>query len=268
MLDLAAQGVTADCEAICPFGFEMFNDKRFLARDLQRLYILLRVLPDDGGSSDDIAFEFINRLKQQLAIQSPSFLQSVGIWRANRVTLSGITEENAWTTDRMRMVNVLCRITREPALVDYGQYVIAALDGILNRTLGEAESFERSTRARRRLFQLFQMLDRSFHHTFNTTLSTQMLHPRALYENELRDFQQGRENQPVTTEELESLNHVVLPALKKLSALLKTPLSATDEIEELPIADCYSNRILNLRGSKMRIARLVDFIESSYREYV
>lgn len=268
LLNRATKDLSADCEAICPFGFEVFDDKRFLSRDLKRFYILLRVLPEDAGSSDEIAFEFIDELRHRLAAQAPLFYQSVGIWRANRVTLPGRSGELSRGIDGMRMVNVLCRITRKPALEDYGRYVIAAVDGILDRTLGEAASFEQSTRARRRLFQLFQILDRSFHQVFFTKLTTQRLHPRALYENELLDFQRGRENQPVTHEEIESLNHVVLPALRNLSALLKTPLSPEDPVQELQVADCYSDHFLKLRGSTMRIARLVDFIESSYRSYV
>jgi hypothetical protein len=264
VLDRVAAEVSENCQAICPFGFEVLGDPKFLRGDLTRFYVLLKIAPGDAGISDALGLEFATSLYSELAEWAPDFARSVQLVRCNRSTCMTGQGDPAVP---VRMINVLCRVTRDPPLTDYGKYVVAAIDGILTGELGEAHWFERSTRARRRLFQLFQMIDFVFHAVHSTELAGGKLPGSLVYREELKDFMVGRENQPVRPEERMALEEIVRPKLRELSIRLRAPVNDADRIVRETVGDCYADRVLTINASTGMMTPMIDFIARTYTQF-
>lgn len=258
----AARRAHPGAEAICPFGFELAADRSFLARDLTRFYVVLRLPPEAAEREATTALDFLRHLRRDLELGAPRFTRTVGVWRCNRVSL----ELGAGAgSEPLRMINVLSRVTPESALADYAGYLVAAARGILDGAVGEAAAFERSTRARRRLFQLVEMIGKAC----ELALGSAPVGSFPCYEiycRELVGFAGGRENQPIEEVERELLRDWALPALRRLATLMESPDSPSDTVRRVEAVDQYSGAALSCSVSAAKVLRLRAVIEKTYRE--
>lgn len=263
LLARAARRTHPSAEAICPFGFELGSDRSMLRPELTRFYVLLRLAPELADREAATALAFLRHLRSDLEGKAPRFAGSVGVWRCNRVTLE---QHGRSGVAPLRMINVLSRVTPESALADYAHYLIAATRGILDGRVGEAAAFERSTRARRRLFQLVEMIGNACEKALGSA-PVGAFPCYGIYREELIDFASGRENRPVTAVERELLADWALPALRRLAALIESPDSATDAPRRLETVDQYSGSPLSCSVSTAKSLRLRRVVEKTYHDF-
>lgn len=263
LLSRAARQTHAGAEAISPFGFELGGDRSFLRRDLSRFYVLLRLDPGVAARQRELAVDFLRALRRDLKRNSPEFARSVGVWRANRANIELVA---GCAEAPLRMVNVLSRVTDDSALGDYADYLVCCARGILDGRLGEAAAFETSTRARRRLFQLVEMIGEACELALGTAPVGRFPHHR-LYADELAAFARGHENQPIVEVERELLRDWALPALARLAAAIETPESPSDTIVRLAVADLYSPARLTCTASRAGHRRLRRVVAATYRDF-
>jgi hypothetical protein len=207
-------------EAICPFGFEVFRDPTFAAVVPRRFYVLVAPRPGWAGDADELAEQCLDRIRALVARRDPTFAESFAVLRWNGKWTKRLRGEGYACRPTDRLLSVQVREGAGSALEDYARYLVCVLGGVERRTLGELVRFESDTRARRRFFQLFAMLDHLV-----ARVAPAVGPPSSVYglgqPEEFQQFYDGHLVTPPLPAELELLKRVALPRLEALLAAVR-----------------------------------------------
>ena len=252
-----------DAEAICPFGFEILGQAGFLRGPLDRLYVLLRLHPRLAAETDALARKFIGELSAALREFAPKFSARLSLIRLDGRNISATPPPDV----APKMLNVRTRISSEPAIVDYARYVVAAVDGILSGELGEATAFATAPRARRRVFQLFQMVDYLAARCFGTPRCAVAVPDQHRYAGEVSGMIAGDMLGEVSDAEAAIYSAVVRPKLETLQRVWRSLNGPGDILEEWAVPDMFTDGSIRVRVSRQRTAALVEFIARTYAAF-
>lgn len=149
-------------QIISPFGFELFEKKIFLHKNLKRLYCYI------GIPANNI-FGEINLLKlsQDFSIKLMSLLNRINI-STNDIAIL-VTQDkfflkhskNYKCKSSDKLIDIQVRVVDEDILTDYGKYIICTIDGMLSKK-DEPGHFYKNKRHRCRTYQLYLMLEQIF----------------------------------------------------------------------------------------------------------
>ena len=260
-LQRAAECVNA--ETICPFGFEILGQAGFLRGPLDRLYVLLRLPPRLAAEADARARKFIGELSAALRKSAPKFSARLSLIRLDGRNISAMPPPDATP----KMLNVRTRISSEPAIVDYARYVVAAVDGILSGELGEAAVFATVPRSRRRVFQLFQMVDYLAERCFGVPHSTAKLPETQRYAGEVTGMIAGDMLGEASDAEAAIYSEVVRPKLETLQRVWRSLNGPGDILEEWAVPDMFTDGSIRVCVSRQRAASLAQFIARTYAAF-
>lgn len=255
----AAISVDARLDGICPFGFELSPSFPIPEAAPRRLYAWLHLPPALSNDTDRITERYVYETVEALTAFDAGLGNSLKLLRWNRKHTVDLGGEAA----DARMLNVLARpSTSQSAIEDYGLYLIgacASLDG----ALGERLRFAHDTRARRRLFQLYEicrLLAEELAGKASTTSFPSARNLMKLYADEFEQFRQGNWHSPPTGEEAEWLKRYVQPIAPWFRARLcdgAAPLHCA-------VADAYLDQTLTFNASAAAIEALQATIETTY----
>jgi hypothetical protein len=159
VINRAATDVTATLhkpvDVICPFGFEVFRNRRFLLKTLRRFYCYLGSQDASPQTASRIEMLFADALRDRLEQEWREIASEFVVYK----TRSGIrhtTRPDMHYSKNDRMISISCQASND-ILFDYATYIVCAVKAICNGTLPEAKDFDHSQAARNRIFQLYLM---------------------------------------------------------------------------------------------------------------
>jgi hypothetical protein len=259
-LDVAARRTNPAMQAICPFGFELFGDNSYLRKELDRIYVLIRFPPDQQNS--DISLRFVELLCLLLKTNAPHFFGSIGLVRLDKQNL--LRPNNDMST---RILNVRTRGTTISALDDYAYYIMASTDGILSSQLGESAAFESTPRARRRVYQLFRMVEYLVDKCFGLESSRIVLPPPNSSLCEIHDLLADTAINPYSSQDMIVFRDRLIPRLLDIQIILRSPWDGVVDSLNYKIRDLYTDNFIEARLNQSRALTMKDYIVNSYHAF-
>jgi hypothetical protein len=263
----AAAAVPEIADATCPFGFEVFRDDTFRAIVPRRFYVLAAPAAGWHGDADLLARRYLEALRDLVGPCDRSFAESFVLLRWNGRQSLRLRGDSYSCQPTDRLLSVQIRPGAASAVDDYARYMVCVLGGVKRGALGELARFERDTRARRRFFQLFAMLDHLVARVVPTVgppLSLYLLdQPR-----EFQEFYDGVTSSAPSAEERAMLEDVVLVRFAQLFAAVQPRAGGPDQQALFRTKDFYSDAELEVEIDARIGADLVREVISSLRDFV
>ena len=262
LLDAAALATSSDCDAICPFGFELSGDVGWLKRPINRFYVLVGSDFATPLQAKTICGKFAEQLMDQLLVADQDLHRRIAFIRVCRTQNIELKGSGHIPSDSDSLLSVIPLRNKRGALAAYTDYLIS-LAACTTFCHGEFVYFDRHPRARRRLIQLTYMvgwIGESLGLRLPTAKdATSLTH---LYATELQDFYAGNRMQPPNDAEVSFLRNVALPTFKTVRRYLH------DRIELHPYTfeteDLFTGKRISATLNAVDYERLVEKLMKTY----
>ena len=259
-LDEAARLTNPATQAICPFGFELFGDPSYLRKELDRIYLLIQFPQNEQDS--DVSLRFVELFCLLLKSNAPHFFESIGLVRLDKHNL--LVPNNAMAN---RILNVRTRAATMSALDDYAYYIIASTDGILSSQLGESAAFESTPRARRRVYQLFRMVEYLVDKCFGVESSSLVLPSPNSSLSEIHDLLADASTNLHSLQDMAVFRNRLIPRLLDIQTILRSPWNSVVDSLSYEVRDLYTDRVIDVRLNKSRALAMKEYIVNSYHDF-
>ncbi|MFU8797415.1 MAG: hypothetical protein ACNA7Y_01770 [Gammaproteobacteria bacterium] len=143
----------AGIQAINPFGFEILEDKKFLAGNLRRFYCYIGAPAHLNLDGDFIVSQYREALFVRLQAMETTMYEDAVIVVENQ-RLYKLKNENYICKPTDKLIDIQFRPFKEDILSDYANYIIASMDSLYSDK-GEAKGYRNSRMHRWRAYQLY-----------------------------------------------------------------------------------------------------------------
>lgn len=162
-------------EVISPFGFELLEDRTYLAKSLRRFYAYIGVPKGQVVDEIDLISQYRETLLNTLRVVDQTMFEDIVIViEGDRLKRLKPNDYQCQPTDKL--LDIQLRYVETDILTDYANYIIAALAGLYHEK-GEGADYQQNRMRRWRLFQLYIIQEQLFGYLLPSfTVGEQALH--------------------------------------------------------------------------------------------
>jgi hypothetical protein len=255
-----AEGIGPHTEVICPFGFEVSENRAFLKERIRNFFLYFGIPADSTVPSQGWFSEFTEVFLYVLNRTFPILSASI-----NTINGMGVSRQNASGGDVF--IYTKFRTRNIPLLDEYSEFLLASIGGISNRQIKAIRKFPVDPMSRRYLFQLTMIHEFIFHTgrlgpDENERLKNAI---RALHGSEAMKLSRNGSFPNIEEERLKE--EVVLPYFAYLTRLVGTLQNNEDEVVSLVVKDFHGDKDLTVNMSRAALSAKKSEIIRSYREF-
>ncbi|AUI85679.1 hypothetical protein BS333_04420 [Vibrio azureus] len=148
-------------EAICPWGFEVYEDIGFLTKNIRRYFCYFGV--DDQSLTDEevnyLSTKVNFDLYEHIKLKHPLWFESIVCLLSNE-KVHKLREDDYICFENEKLLSVTLKKTNN-ILDSYAKYLVCSLSSLLN-TIGESRTYKESMVFRWRTYQLYLILEQIF----------------------------------------------------------------------------------------------------------
>lgn len=250
-------------QVISPWGFELLGDLGFLSKKLRRFYCYIGVPKKSTVNLKKITHQFSQSLHNRLKMEDSNMANDV-VLIIEQNKLIKLRSDNYICQPEDKLIDIQSRYVEKDILYDYAKYITLCVDSIVNLK-GECRSINTSKMWRRRLYQLYIMIENIFGYLvpMDRKHSALMQSVPPLIDNSIQCFFTPEiSNSAPSDIDKKILNQLIKPRTKMIQSALvsgsseKIHLSCdayhTEGKLELIINKCYYDQAIN----KIRITYL------------
>ncbi len=252
-------------DAVCPFGFELSGDNKWLSRPLYRFYVLVGGDIPPLPEGNKIGRPFARHVMDLLSKTDPEFFNKFAFIRVNRTLNFRLKGPDYVATETDALLGVLTLSDKRGALHAYADYFISLLASP-DFSHGEFTFFDRFPRVRRRLIQLTYMAI-----WLAESLALPLTLPKPpgtysqLYKTEIRDFYSGDFSKPPNDDEVTFFEITAKPVFNAFRAYLHG--RSAEQPYSFEVDDLFSGRRISATLSHFDYEQLYNFVTQSYLNF-
>ena len=255
-----AEGIGPHMEVICPFGFEVSENRAFLKEKIRNFFLYFGIPADSSVPSRVWFSEFVEVFLCVANRTFPNLSASIN-------TINGMGESRQNMSNGDVFIYAKFRSPNTPLLDEYSEFLLASIGGISNGQIKAIRKFPVDPMSRRYLFQLTMIHEFLFHTgklgpDENERLKNAI---RALHGSEAMKLSRNGSFPNIEEERLKE--EVVLPYFAYLTRLVGTLQNNRDEVVSLVVKDFHGHEDLTVNISRAVLSAKKSEIIRSYREF-
>lgn len=234
----------AGLEVISPFGFEILENKKFLAGNLRRFYCYIGAPVNANLDGNTTTTRYRSSLLNRLRLMETRMFEDIVLVIENQ-TVHKLKDEGYICKSTDKLIDIQFRSVNENMLTDYANYIIATL-GSLHSEEGEFKGHRQDRVKRWHLYQLY-IIEEELFREFIPSMNDQQAQiyqtlPKKI-SNMIQIFYspESRYGLPDDSEE-DILNTLVLPRL----ALIQSAVNSTETRKKTKVTSISYHYEINL----------------------
>ncbi|MBI3247917.1 MAG: hypothetical protein HYZ50_15545 [Deltaproteobacteria bacterium] len=262
-------------EVISPFGFELLEDKRFLYKNLRRLYCYIGIPTEKNKYTlaDEIEDSFAKLFLQELSQSEKALFQSIIMLRTSK-SIRNFCQPGYICQPQDKLLFIKSREINKGLLDDYCDYIVTVIGGFAEKNHPQLRDFDTDKIARNHIFQLFFMLEKLLESNIpiesnipKLSKVEETLLSQINLDNSLQIILDNRTNVESSPFEKEILNQLILPRVELMNCFLRELSDENEKITELFCKSYHGNDILSVKISNNKLLDLTKKISKTYLEF-